>query len=90
MPTLPAVGRAGTVRELKTPQGPTTKAERPEEAKQAEELEEEWNAMQVENEEDPWACMGMDDAEETPSGIPANAESREPAQVEAASDLEKE
>ena len=36
----------GTVRELKTPQGPTAKAERPEEAKQAEELEEEWNAMQ--------------------------------------------
>ena len=34
--------------------------------------------------------MGMDDARETPSGIPANAESREPAQVEEASDLEKE
>ena len=46
--------------------------------------------MHVTNEESPWACLGTDDAEETPSGIHPNAESREPAQMEEAIGLEKE
>ena len=52
------------MRELKTPQDPTAKAERPEEGTQAEHREEEWNAMQMEDEDSPGAGAGMDDADE--------------------------
>ena len=55
--TYPACGGAGTVRELKNPEGPSAKADRPEEAK-ADKLEEAWNEMQMEGGEDPWAGMG--------------------------------
>ena len=91
MITLPGAGRAEAVWELETPQEPNREGgEVKRETKQAEELEDEWNAMHVTNEESPWASLGTGDAEETPSGIPANAEIRGPAQVEEAIDFEKE
>ena len=68
---LPLLGAGKAAREgVENPQGPTAKAERPEEA---EHLENEWNAMRMEGGEDPLAGMGMDAAEETLPGIPANA-----------------
>ena len=44
----------------------------------------------MEGEEDPWAGMGMDDAEEARLGTSANAESRERAHAEQATDPEHE
>ena len=59
--------------------------ERPEEAKQAENLEEEWNAMQMAREEDPCPSMGMGwEAEETPPGM----ESRQITQMKETTDPE--
>ena len=51
-------------------------SERPDEVKQAEQPEEEWEAMQMDDEEDPWAGQRMDGAGEIPSGISTNVESQ--------------
>ena len=79
--TLRGVGRAGAVRELKTLQEPICEGG---EAKRSEAGRRAGGGVERD------ASVGMNDAEEPPSGMPANAECRGPAQVEEAIDLEKE
>ena len=55
--------QSGCLEGTNNPYGPTAKAERPKDAKLAEDLQKEWNEMQMEGEEASWAGMGMDEAQ---------------------------